>query len=109
MGRVGFGSDPATLRASITDVEKRLRHARRKLEEANPRIEASRGEAEYLAKKYQDRLGDYLNQPESARRLFDPAAPGEPRGSAAEMREQLLEELIVRLEQRDILLHVLAS
>ena len=37
MGRVGFGSDPATLRASISDVEKRLRHARHKLEEANPR------------------------------------------------------------------------
>jgi hypothetical protein len=109
MGRVGFGSDPATLRASITDVEKRLRHARRKLEEANPRIEASRGEADYLAKQYQERLGDYLNQPENARRLFDPAAPGEPRGSAAEMRARLLEELIVRLEQRDLLVHILAS
>ena len=33
MGRVGFGSDPATLRAAISDVEKRLRHARHKLEE----------------------------------------------------------------------------
>jgi hypothetical protein len=109
MGRVGFGSDPATLRASITDVEKRLRHARRKLEEANPRIEASRGEADYLAKQYQERLGDYLNQPENARRLFDPAAPGEPRGSTAEMRVRLLEELIVRLEQRDLLVHILAS
>ena len=109
MGRVGFGSDPATLRASISDVEKRLRHARRKLEEANPRIEASRGEADYLAKQYQERLGDYLNQPENARRLFDPAAPGEPRGSAAEMRARLLEELIVRLEQRDLLVHILAS
>jgi hypothetical protein len=109
MGRVGFGSDPATLRASISDVEKRLRHARRKLEDANPRIEASRGEADYLAKQYQERLGDYLNQPENARRLFDPAAPGEPRGPAAEQRARLLEELIVRLEQRDLLVHILAS
>ena len=109
IGRVGFGSDPATLRASISDVDKRLRHARRKLEEATPRIETSRGEADYLAKQYQEQLGDYLNQPENARRLFDPAAPGEPRGNAAEMREQLLEELIVRLEQRDLLVHVLAS
>ena len=49
-------------------------------------IEASRGEADYLAKQYQERLGDYLNQPENARRLFDPAAPGEPRGNAAELR-----------------------
>ena len=109
MGRVGFGSDPATLRASISDVEKRLRHARRKLEEVNPRVEASRGEADYLAKQYQERLGDYLNQPENARRLFDPAAPGEPRGTAAEQRARLLEELIVRLEQRDLLVHILAS
>ena len=82
IGRVGFGTDPATLRASISDVEKRLRHARLKLEEASPRIETSRGEADYLAKQYQDRMGDYLNQPENARRLFDPAAPGEPHGSA---------------------------
>jgi hypothetical protein len=109
MGRVGFGSDPATLRASISDVEKRLRHAQRKLEELNPLMEASRGEADYLAKQYQERLGDYLNQPENARRLFDQVAPGEPRGNAAEMRSRLLEELVVRLERRDLLVHILAS
>src|ERR1700674_2769550 len=102
MGRVGFGPDPATLRASISDVEKRLRHARHKLEVTNPLIEASRGEADYLAKQYQERLGDYLNQPENARRLFDPAAPGEARGSGTELRARLLDELIVRLEQRDL-------
>jgi hypothetical protein len=105
IGRVGLGSDPATLRASLSDVEKRLRQARHKLEEVNPRVEASRSEADYLAKQYQERLGDYLN----ARRLFDPAAPGEPRGSAAEMRARLLEEFVARLEQRDLLVHVLAS
>jgi hypothetical protein len=109
IGRVGFGSDPATLRASISDVEMRLRHAQQKLEEANPRIEASRGEADYVAKQYQERLGDYLNQPENARRLFDPAAPGEPRGAAAEMRSRLLEDFVGRLEQRDLLVHILAS
>jgi hypothetical protein len=109
MGRVGFGSDPATLRASISDVEKRLRHARHKLEEINPRIEASRGEADFLAQQYQERLGDYLNQPENARRLFDVAAAGEPRGAGTELRARLLDELIVRLEQRDLLVHILAS
>jgi hypothetical protein len=102
MGRVGFGSDPATLRASISDVEMRLRHAQNKLEEANPRIEASRGEADYMAKQHQERLGAYLNQPENARRLLDPAATGEPRSG-------LLEELVARLEQRDLLVHILAS
>jgi hypothetical protein len=109
IGRVGFGSDPAMLRAAISDVEKRLRHARRKLEESNHVIEASRGEADYLAKQHQEQLGEYLNQPENARRLFDPAAPGEPRGSAAELRARLLEELVGRLEQRDLLVHILAS
>ena len=109
MGRVGLGSDPATVRASISDVEKRLRYTRHKLEETNPRLEASRGEADYLAKQYQEHLGDYLNQPENARRLFDSGAPGEPHGSAAELRSQLLEELVVRLEQRELLVHILAS
>jgi class 3 adenylate cyclase len=109
IGRVGFRSDPAILRASLSDVETRLRHARHKLEGVNPLIEASRGEADYLAKRYQERLGDYLNQPGNARRLFDPAAPGEPRGNAAQLRARLLEELIVRLEQRDLLVHILAS
>ncbi len=109
MGRVGFGADPATLRASLSDVEKRLRHARRKLEETNPRIEATRGEADYVAKQYQDRLGDYLNQPENARRLFDAAAPNEAGGGTGEQRARLLEELVTRLEQRDLLVHILAS
>src|ERR1035437_2222092 len=47
IGRVGFGSDPASLRAAITDVEKRLRHTRRKLEDLGPLIESARGKADY--------------------------------------------------------------
>jgi hypothetical protein len=109
IGRVGFGTDPSALRASMADVEKRLRFAQRKLEEANPRVEASRGEADFLAKQYQERLGDYLNQPENARRLFDPAAPGQARGNSTDLRGRLLDELILRLEQRDLLVHILAS
>jgi hypothetical protein len=109
MGRVGFGSDPATLRASITDVERRLRYTQQKLDEAAPQIEASKNEADYLTKQYRDRLGEYLNQPENARRLFDPAGPGEPRGSASDLRARLLEDFVIRLEQRDLLVHIMAS
>ena len=109
MGLVGFGSDPVVLSASIQDVEKRLRRAKRQLEEINPNVEASRGETDYLAKHYRERLGDFLNQPDNARRLFDPAAAGEPRGPAAELRARLLEDLVVRLEQRGLLIHILAS
>jgi hypothetical protein len=109
MARVGFGSDPANLRAAITDVEKRLRHLRHKLESSGLRIEAARGQADYLTEKYQNRLGDYLSQPENARRLFDANLPGEERGAVAETRSRLLEEWVARLEQRDLLFHVLAS
>src|SRR6202790_670065 len=109
MARVGIGSDPASLRAGIADVEKRLRHLRQKLEEAGPRIETARGQADYLSEQYQNRLGDYLNEPENARRLFDANAPGEERGRAAETRARLLDEWVARLEQRDLLIHILAS
>jgi class 3 adenylate cyclase len=109
MGRVGFGADPASIRAAIVDIEKRQRYARRKLEETNPRIEVSQSEADYQAKKYQDQLGDFLNQPENARRLFDPGAPGTANRGKAGLRAQLLEELVARLEQRDLLVHILAS
>jgi hypothetical protein len=109
IGRVGFGADPATLRASLSDVEKRLKHAQRKVDEANSRVEATQGAADYMAQQFEDRVGDYLNLPENARRLFDPAAPGGPRSDAAELRARLLYDLIVRLEQRGLLEHILAS
>jgi hypothetical protein len=109
IGRVGLGSDPATLRAALSEVDKRLRHAQHKLEESAPRLEAARTEADYLAQEYQERLGDYLDQPENARRLFDPAAPGGTRGSAEDTRARLLEEWVGRLEQRDLMVHILAS
>jgi hypothetical protein len=109
IGRVGFGSDPANLRAAMTDVEKRLRHLRQKLEGLGPQIEAAHSKADYMAKEYQERLGDYLNQPENARRLLDPNAPGDSTGTAVETRARLLEEWLTRLEQRDLLVHILAS
>ncbi|HVA93863.1 MAG TPA: hypothetical protein VNI36_03080 [Candidatus Dormibacteraeota bacterium] len=109
MGRVGFGADPAELRAAISGVEKRLRSERQKLEDIGPHIEAARGKADYLAKQYQEHLGDYLNQPENARRLFDAGLPGEDHASSLELRARLLEEFVARLEQRDLLPHVLAS
>src|SRR5260370_30233665 len=109
MARVGLGSDPASLRAAITDVEKRLRQLRHKLEATSPRIETALGHADYLSEQYQNRLVDFLSQPENARRLFGPRAPGEERGAAAEIRARLLEGWIARLEQRELLIHVLAS
>ena len=49
-----------------------------------------------------------MNQPANAKRLFDTAAPSE--GDATqEMRVRLLQEWVHRLEERDLLFHVLAS
>jgi hypothetical protein len=109
IGRVGLGGDPAMLRASFSDVDKRLQHAKRKLEEINSSLEVTRGAADFLAQQIEEQVGDYLNLPENARRLFDPAAPGEQRGDAAELRSHFLYDLIVRLEQQGLLEHILAS
>src|SRR5580693_4785297 len=98
--------DPADLKASLSDVEARLKHQELKLEEIGPQIEASKQKLEFLTKDYKGRLGDYLNDPENAKRLFDQtsvnAGDSSPRG-------KLLSELLERLEQQEIIYHVLAG
>ncbi len=109
MGRMKLGGDPASLRAAISEVDLRLRHARQKLEELAPQVESAHAKSEFLAKQSLDRVGAYLNQPENARRMFDPDAPGEERGAAAETRARLLEEWIRQLDERDLVVNILAS
>jgi len=105
-----FGrTDPAEMRAQLADVEKRHAHLQQKLESLGTDLDAARGKAEYLSEEYQNKLGEYLNQPENARRLLDPNWPGGASTEAAGLRAQLLEDLIGRLEQRGLLSHVLAS
>jgi hypothetical protein len=108
LARVGFGADTAQLRAALSDAEQRMKHLQSKLEALGPRIEAAKTKADFYTQDYQNRLGDYLNEPENARLLFDPSW-GERDPQAAEMRAGLLEEWVTRLEHRDLLLHVLAS
>jgi hypothetical protein len=98
--------DPANLKASLSDVEKRLEHQKVKLEELAPQIDAAKQKLDFFSKDYKGRLGDYLNEPENAKRLFDPATgPEEER----EQRSRFLAKLLDRLEQHEILYHVLAS
>jgi hypothetical protein len=79
------------------------------LGELGPRVEAARQRLEFLTEEYKSHLGDYINQPANARRLFDATAgPGEGEVSA-EMRSRLLEQWMHQLEDRDLLVHVLAS
>jgi len=61
---------------------------------------------DYFHKDQKGKLGDYLNDPENAARLFDPT--GGPEGTRSQ-RAKLLSQLLERLEQQDVLYHVLAS
>ncbi|MBI3670801.1 MAG: hypothetical protein HY237_13605, partial [Acidobacteria bacterium] len=109
LSRLVGSSDPATVRAALADVERRHKHLQQKLEALGPPLEAAKHKAEFLTEQYQSRLGDYLNQPENARRLFDAEGARSEGEEAVATRVRLLEEWVNRLEQRDLLIHVLAS
>src|SRR5262249_41000157 len=106
LNRFRSPADPADLKASLNDVELRLKHQQVKLEEFGPVLEAARQKLDYFHKDYKGKLGDYLNDPENAKRLFDPG--GDPEATRPQ-RAGLLTQLLERLEQQDVLYHVLAS
>ena len=60
-----------------------------------------------MNKDYQGKLGDYLNDPENARRLFDPANATDE--SERANRARLLAQLTTKLEERELTPHILAS
>jgi hypothetical protein len=98
--------DPADLKASLSDVEQRLKHQECKLEEMGPQIDAARQKLDFFVKDHAGKLGEYLNEPENAKRLFDASSAVE---AEAPTRARLLARLLDRLEQHEILYHVLAS
>jgi hypothetical protein len=108
LSRVGLRSGPDASRTELQDVERRLSGVRERLEALAPQIDAAKRRSDFLAEQYQNRLGDFLNQSENARRLFDVAYGGDGAGGG-EMRAKLLDQWIARLEQRDLLIHILAS
>jgi uncharacterized coiled-coil protein SlyX len=97
---------PADLKASLNDLENRLKHQEYKLEELGPQIDAARQKLDFFVKDHSGRLGEYLNDPENAKRLFDASSASE---TQAPTRARLLSQLLDRLEQYEILYHVLAS
>ena len=99
-------SGSADAKASLHDVEMRLKHQETKLEELGPQIDAAKQKLDFLAKDYKGRIDDYLNEPENAQRLFDPMFAPETNRAP---RAQRLAELVERLEKQEILYHVLAS
>jgi len=98
--------DPADLKASLNDLELRLKHQEYKLEELEPQIDAARQKLDFFVKDHAGKLGEYLNEPENAKRLFDASSAGE---AEAPVRARLLARFHDRLEQCEILYHILAS
>jgi hypothetical protein len=80
-----------------------------KLAELGAQIDTAKQRMNFLIEEHRNRLGEYLNQPENARRLFDAQAPTVKGEASASTRAQLLQEWVHRLEERDLLFHVLAS
>jgi len=97
---------PADLKASLNDLELRLKHQELKLEELAPQIDSARQKLDFFVKDHSGKLGEYLNEPENAKRLFDAGSANE---AEAPVRERLLLRLLDRLEQHQVLYHVLAG
>jgi hypothetical protein len=93
----------------FAELRKKLALGEKALEELGPQIDSAKQHMNFRIEEYRNRLGDYLNQPENARRLFDAQAPLGEGESARQTRSQLLEEWFHRLEERDLLFHVLAG
>ena len=104
--RRGAGSQGSPESAELGQRQQALENS---LEELGPQIEAARQRMEFLQSEYQNRLGDYVSEPANARRLFDASATGEEELASPQIRERLLQEWLNRLEERDLLIHVLAG
>jgi hypothetical protein len=93
----------------VGDLRRKYAAIEKSLEDLGPQIESARRRMDFLNEETQGRLGDYLNQPSNARRLFDTEAPVTDGEAGAQVRGELLEEWVHRLEERELLLHVIAS
>lgn len=100
LGKFLSGADPGDLRAAVSDVELRLKHQQTKLEELGPAIDAAKQKLDFFHKEYHGKIGNYLNEPENARRLFEAGFAGE---ANAELQAQFLAQLARRLEKEDVL------
>jgi len=97
---------PSEMRVSLSELEKRIKALQTKLDELAPQLDREKKQTEFVHKNYQGKLGDYLNEPENARRLFDASPAEEPERA---LRAKLLGQLTNRLEERELTVHILAS
>jgi len=105
--RVGIGADSSRVQAELSKVELRMKQSQAKLDQLAPLIEAAKNKADFIGQEYDRILGDYLNEPENAHRLFDIDWQGNQEPGAARARR--LDDWVALLEKQDLLVHVLAS
>ncbi len=98
---------PADAQGELGSLRRKFESIEKNLEELAPQIEAAKQRMNFLSEEYQGRLGDYLNEPSNARRLFG-ARPNSKESPSGD-RPPVLEEWIHRIEERDLLFHVLAG
>lgn len=98
--------DPAEIRASLSRIEAQISALQAKLSQLASPSRPGDAHSDFAANDMQSKLGDYLNDPENARRLFDPAF-----GDDAEkgLHARLLAQLTTRLEETELTPHILAS
>ncbi|HVN10073.1 MAG TPA: hypothetical protein VMV61_13935 [Patescibacteria group bacterium] len=101
--------DPQALRQRRAQVESRLEKIQREMESVGTDLEEAKQRAEALAESYHARLGEFLDHPENARRLFDPEWGGSEQAAGAPAREWLLDQWTARIEQRELIVHILAA
>lgn len=92
----------------LPGLKKRQAALQERLQKLAPQLDAAKQKVNFRAEECRNRIGDFLNVPENARRLFDGKTTLESEFSP-EAREHVLDEWIRRLEEKDLLIHVLAS
>jgi hypothetical protein len=106
LNKILSSADPADLKASLHQTEKRIAALQENLAKLGPQLELAEQQADFANKGIQGKLGDYLNEPENAKRLFDAAAADE---SERPVRARHLALLATRLEENELTSHILAS
>jgi hypothetical protein len=96
-------------KGEIANLHQKFESLEKSLEELSQPIEAAKQRLDFLVEEYRGRLGDYLNRPQNARCLFDEQVSRADAESGSHTPSQLLEEWLHRLEERELVLHVLAG
>ena len=96
-------------KGEIANLHQKFESLEKSLEELSEPIEAAKQRLDFLVEEYRGRLGDYLNRPQNARCLFDEQVSRADAESGTHTPSQLLEEWLHRLEERELVLHVLAG